>query len=560
VTTLIPNQVTTGVIPPASPYGKAAGYDFDNPDKWVTVNDVPLLDEHEMTDEAGNPVAYVDRAALQEIAANNNKRVIETGDPATLILGHTSDDPRAPEKPAKGFVVNYKVKPFKRDPQTGQVLYAIHGDYKVRPKNAHLIEEFPRRSVELWWNKKELDPVAMLGGTTPERDLSVIIRKARLRHTALLGGTVPDRDLTTTVRFSRHGRDTIEHYTIDHRTSDRPRKFNKGCDMPRIPSTGPARYAADGVDDTGNDSDFDDGFGQPDDSPMVAGGPGDEFGDDGDEAETDPTIAKVFQSKQWKDLTSKIDMLVQALGEQAQPGQEDPMAGGPPPGPGGMPGEGMDDGSLPEDQDEQEMGPNGQDNEMRRGHGEEPVQFESTGFPGPGSTNVPAFGGKGRKAGMSTSYNRNGHTTNKGNSMNRNDPAFVRMQRHVEGLQLKLSRQDAEKQINALKAEGIIFGDTPQEAAQAEAEEKEFLALLSDDDRAYQVNIMRKRYKRAAPNPANPAYPGAARYSRQEGPGAEADDFEPQNSQEAADFADLITVRKMSKAEAIKFMRSRGRR
>src|SRR5690606_28370649 len=86
---------------------------------------------------------------------------------------------------AKGFVVNYHVKPFKRDPKTGQVTYAIHGDYKIRPQNVHLIEEYPRRSVELWWNKKELDPIAMLGGTSPERDLSVVIRNGRFNHIAL---------------------------------------------------------------------------------------------------------------------------------------------------------------------------------------------------------------------------------------------------------------------------------------------------------------------------------------------------------------------------------------
>ncbi len=78
-------------------YGAANKYGFDDPTKWVTVPSVPLLDEHEMTDSAGKPVATVDRAALEEIARNNNKRVYDTGDPATLILGHTSDDPRAPE-------------------------------------------------------------------------------------------------------------------------------------------------------------------------------------------------------------------------------------------------------------------------------------------------------------------------------------------------------------------------------------------------------------------------------------------------------------------------------
>lgn len=227
-------------------YGAASKFHFDDPNKWHTEHDVPLLDEHEMTDEQGNPIAYVDKNALEEIAANNNKRVIETGDPATLILGHTSDDPRAPEKPAKGFVVNYKVKPFKRDPKTGQVIYAIHGDYKVRPRNAHLIEEFPRRSVELWWNRKELDPVAMLGGTTPERDLSVVIRKARInnvgfnqaRHHNTItksspgksGAESPDDDFV--IHFRKHGEWTVERYMIDDVA-----RFAKKKKLPPVPTT-----------------------------------------------------------------------------------------------------------------------------------------------------------------------------------------------------------------------------------------------------------------------------------------------------------------------------------
>src|SRR5271168_2452804 len=96
-------------------YGRASVYNFDDPTKWVTVESVPLLDEHEMTNEDGQPVAYVGKQELEQIAHNNNRKVRETGDPATLILGHTSDDPQAPEKPAQGFVVNYKVKPFKRN-------------------------------------------------------------------------------------------------------------------------------------------------------------------------------------------------------------------------------------------------------------------------------------------------------------------------------------------------------------------------------------------------------------------------------------------------------------
>jgi hypothetical protein len=208
-------------------WGAAAKYDFDNPQKWVTIPDVPLLDEHEMTNEEGEPVAYVGKEVLEEIAQNNNRKVYETGDPATLILGHTSDDPRAPEKPAQGFVVNYRVKPFKRRAD-GQIIYAIRGDYKLRPNKAHLVEEYPRRSVELWWNKKDIDPIAMLGGSSPERDLGVVLRQSRLNHVSMGVGNVASSGIRTTrsdsdnsnhegqvIRFSSHRNYSIETYYID---------------------------------------------------------------------------------------------------------------------------------------------------------------------------------------------------------------------------------------------------------------------------------------------------------------------------------------------------------
>lgn len=204
---------------PTSNYGAASRFDFDNPDKWFTVKSVPLLDEHELTNSSGQPIARVDRAALEEIARNNNHKVRSTGDPATLILGHTSDDPRAPEKPAKGFVVNYSVKPFRRD-EHGKIVYAIHGDYKLRPKNAHLVEDYPRRSVELWWHKKDIDPIAMLGGSSPERELGAVIRNGRFNHVALGGAKTGTRDVSRpdeydVIRFHSRGQWVIEDYAID---------------------------------------------------------------------------------------------------------------------------------------------------------------------------------------------------------------------------------------------------------------------------------------------------------------------------------------------------------
>lgn len=558
----------------ADHYGAAAKYDFDNPQKWLTVPDVPLLDEHCMTDESGRPVATVDRNALEEIAANNNKRVRETGDPATLILGHTSDDPRAPEKPAKGFVVNYRVRPFKRDPETGQIRYTISGDYKVRHHNAKLLEEYPRRSVELWWSKRELDPIAMLGGSSPERDLGVVIRNGRINHVSM-GGVAhqnsarvnaPDSS-TDVIRFSSRGKFTIETYSIEQPTRFKmsgngyPSRYNQNCGP-----KGKMKYE----DDMMDTDDYDAGDeGIPDE------------GDGPDSAESDPVLAKVFQSKQWKDLSSKIDQIFQALtggeggppdgmdGEEAPPSEMPPPGGGmggPPMGGGGPGGPGMapppgaeamgDDGMEPEEDE-------------RRMHGERPVQMGaadgvggSTGFPGASDPYISNFNGK-RKMTRT-------QTANRGRQQN---PELATVKRQLHEMKLKYARAEAEKTVDGLVAEGILFGPTAEDHEKGVSEQKDYFTQLlmqkgGEEDVNYEVNeVIRKRYSRRRPNPASPASVGVARYARgQAGPegGEDADenfeDNELQDFTKITEFADLTNPNgrmRLSRKDAIAAMRKK---
>lgn len=427
---MLPNGTlqNSHTVSPEIKYGAAARFDFDNPQKWVTVPNVPLLDEHEMMGEDGRVQAIVDRPVLEEIARNNNAKVHHTGDPATLILGHTSDDPLAPEKPAKGFVTNYRVRPFRRDPNTGKTIYAIFGDYKVRPHNAHLIEEYPRRSVELWWHKRDIDPIAMLGGSSPERDLGAVIRHGRLNHVSLAQaparGSV--RDATggpnslldeEVIRFSRRGNYTIETYSI---SPPRPRyrydkngkvekvmhefkhgelhsgskhgptvtnrdqalaiamneagksRYSEGSAMPgrydeSCGSNGKMKYGDDlaGTRDIG-ESDGADDYDAGDD-----GTPDDDFDSDGgQESEFD---AKLGQSKIIKTLQSGIDQILQML----QGGQ------------GGMPGEPGGAGEPPMDGMDDEMPPPGAGGDVPPGGDMGAAPGGQPGFPEGGGEGMP---------------------------------------------------------------------------------------------------------------------------------------------------------------------------
>lgn len=534
-------------------FGAANRYDFNNPSKWHTVYNVPLLDEHIMTNEDGRPVATVDKYALEKIANNNNKRVYETGDPATLILGHTSDDPQAPEKPAKGFVVNYRVRPYKKN-QQGQVVYAIYGDYKIRPKNVDIIEEYPRRSVELWWNKKELDPIALLGGTSPERDLGVVIRNGRINHINLRGTQSYQKGLTghaqtdnspDLIKYSSRGNYLIEQYTIDERFYNN----RKGKNMKYSIKNGRVKkYEQHCADDSDKYMDEDmDTMDIDNSSPSLTDD------DNGNDIENDPLLAKIFQSKQWKSLESKLDMMLGVM-EEAFGGGEEPPIEGDETNPGMNPPMTEGDESLPQEDgmgDESEDGMN-PDEEDRISHGDRPVQFEqapSTGMAGPMNTNIPKF----------QKMSRNG---TKGSPMTKDQVRLAKLERQNEQLQLRLSRADAEKKVAMLKAEGIIFGDTPEDAAAGEADDTEFLSYMTAEEQDSHINnVIRKRYKRRKPNPASMGTPGVARYARADTRNGESiqedGEFDPQDPQEASDYADLLTVKKMSKLDATKFMMKR---
>lgn len=132
--------------------------------------EIALLDEHDVVDENGDVVMSLDEDKLHRIANNNNRRVEETGDEVPIIIGHTRDD--APEKAQPeivGWVKKFSVKPLYN---TGR--QAVWGVARFMKSKIDKIKQYPRRSVELWLKKMMIDPIALLGATTPERDLGLL--------------------------------------------------------------------------------------------------------------------------------------------------------------------------------------------------------------------------------------------------------------------------------------------------------------------------------------------------------------------------------------------------
>lgn len=78
-----------------------------------------------------------------------------------LIIGHTSDDPNAPEMPVAAYLDNYTYNP--RD----KWLYADYVDVPEDLKNQIEANKWPGRSAEANRREPRVEVVALLGGTPP---------------------------------------------------------------------------------------------------------------------------------------------------------------------------------------------------------------------------------------------------------------------------------------------------------------------------------------------------------------------------------------------------------
>lgn len=124
-----------------------------------------------MAGGSGEAPQYVGPDQLQQIANNNNRRIQQTGDATPVTIGHTEDGRDEDEQPEiVGWATNFSVGPLF---DTG--LQALFADFHVRKDEKDRINKyFPRRSVEFWPKRMEVDPISLLGATTPEQDLGLL--------------------------------------------------------------------------------------------------------------------------------------------------------------------------------------------------------------------------------------------------------------------------------------------------------------------------------------------------------------------------------------------------
>jgi len=209
-------------IPPSGPLHTTPTRNLDG-EQYVVAKHVAVLDEHPMSPSGGEPAKYCGPQELQMIADNNNRRVEQTGDATPLVIGHTTDGKDEDEQPEiVGYATNFSVGPLFN---TGRM--ALFADFHVRKDKKELANKYPRRSVELWPKRWEVDPISLLGATTPERDLG-LLQFARKGEVVRLNPTGEG-----VIHYSRRGE--VIRYS---------RSLDPDVSPPLFPHQNPRQYAA----------------------------------------------------------------------------------------------------------------------------------------------------------------------------------------------------------------------------------------------------------------------------------------------------------------------------
>lgn len=152
--------------------------------QFVTIPNVPVFAEHETKCTAGKyegRTLSFDYDALLSVCQRCNRRITETGDYPTIVLGHTPPrelvfQGKAKMPPVVGFVGPFRMGHIVMP--NGMRRWAILGDFHVFRDKEKKLREYPRRSAELWLEERYedmfLDPIALLSAEAPRLDMGLL--------------------------------------------------------------------------------------------------------------------------------------------------------------------------------------------------------------------------------------------------------------------------------------------------------------------------------------------------------------------------------------------------
>jgi hypothetical protein len=425
---------------------------------YVPLPEFAVLDECEFYDSKTRQKVNLDRDRLEKMAKAQNDRIEGRNDATPIIVGHTKDDAKEEDQPE---IVGYATRFHVGNLPDGKA--AIFARPWAKPDEVETFRLHPRRSVELWLDPDAIDPIAILGATTPRRDLGL-----HLFGRAYAEGN----DKTTTgssVRFCRssYGRQPIL-FEMRENTVDKQIK----CEEP----------VADDPTPPGSDT-----------SPT------------GDDA----AVEKVMNSDWGKRLTAFLDKFEPILDQvlQEEEGAMGPDGGAMPPGAGGPPGAGSPPpgagaGAAPPPPGAGAMPPDAgappeADSPPLPDREDGPIKKNSAGYslPGAGTTAMPNY------------FDRAGYEAQV--RLQRLETEYVANQKRVADQMVQLQRENAALKLARIEDEvrGELDALTREGYTVVESVDFPHLCKLSREERAKAVKFMRDTRVKKDTSPL----PGAGR-------------------------------------------------
>lgn len=378
--------------------------DLLDPTRYTMVPHIAVVDECTLpipSKEVEGEFEYftIDAAFLDKVVFNGNRREAETGDLTPLVIGrHTK---KGAAETAQPEIVGW-ARNWSRGQLFNTTRQAAYADLWIKNEDVERVKKFPRRSAEIWRGRAEIDPISLLGATTPERDLGLL-------PIALSRGE------TCTGRFCSARRHDDQEISATF-------YCDRGFDMPTP------------TDDRKGDE------GTQNATP--------------NQADIAQTLNKLVAAV--SDLQATVSKLVS--GGTGGGGEEVPGGGAAgAPGAGGEPGEEMSDEEIEKLIAELE-GQGGAAGAAGTGEGQgaagaapgagqpprktdEPAQ--AMGYPGGSNTQVP--------------------TEQPAKASRHTDPEVARLQDELEAIKLERAREQITTKINDLEKAGVIFEDKDAE-------------------------------------------------------------------------------------------------
>lgn len=141
-----------------------------DPTQFTVAPHVCAVDTFRMKNADGTFVADVTDEFIDKLVDHMNERERLTGDLSPIVIGHTIDgQPETEAPPVVGYARNWHSGTLGT---TGRK--AAFFDAWIFNDDVPLARKFPRRSCEVWTNRFEVDPISLLGATTPARDLGLM--------------------------------------------------------------------------------------------------------------------------------------------------------------------------------------------------------------------------------------------------------------------------------------------------------------------------------------------------------------------------------------------------